>query len=92
MSYDSAPPLARFSNRANIGYPLLADRRSQIIGGFNLIDTLQRKNSRWYGSATPMIVVIDGKGIVRQRFSTLDHRDRPDVDKVLDAIRGRTHS
>ncbi len=77
------PKLAGFAKRDRIAFALLSDKGSRIISAFDLIDPSVPATSPWYGFATPMIVVLDDQGIVRHRFSSRDHRDRPEVDAVL---------
>jgi peroxiredoxin len=62
---------------------LLSDPRSKIIKAFDLLDPQFPPSSRWHGLALPMIVAVDGKGVIQRRFSTRDYRKRPSVDSVL---------
>jgi hypothetical protein len=39
ISYDSPAILEDFAKRHRIDFPLLADRRSETIGGFNVLNT-----------------------------------------------------
>ena len=81
------PSLARFVNRSQLGFPLLADKGSKVIGGLGLIDTSVAKTASWYGFAKPIILVLDPDGVVTHRFSTQDYRNRPDITHILDALR-----
>ncbi len=80
---------AGFARDEGIACTLLADRKSEIIGAFGLIDERFPRPSRWYGVAHPMTFVIDAKGVITHRFSGTSYRDRVAVGVVLRALRKR---
>ena len=87
VTYDPVDILKRFAAREKIGYTLLSDPRSAIIGAFGLIDGSIPRDSNWYGLAHPMIFVIGPKGVIRHRFSETNYQNRPDVEVILDILR-----
>jgi peroxiredoxin len=87
VTYDPVDILKQFAARETIGYTLLSDPKSSIIGAFGLIDGSVPADSKWYGFAHPMIFVIDSKGVVRHRFSETNYQNRPDVEVILDILR-----
>jgi peroxiredoxin len=87
VTYDEVDTLTKFAAKEAIGYTLLSDPESAIIGAFGLIDESAPKTSDWYGYAHPMILVIDAEGVVRHRFSETNYQNRPDVDVILDILR-----
>ncbi len=89
MTNDPVAVHARFAAGGQIAYTLLADEKSAIIKAFGVIDQRYPATSRWHGLAVPIIFVIDAGGIVTHRFSSRDYRDRPSIDDVLKALRGR---
>lgn len=88
MSNDPVQVLKRFSGETGVSFSLLSDPDSKIIGAFGLRDEHFARSSPWFGLARPIILVVDAAGTVRHRFSSLDYRRRPDVDAVLDRLRG----
>lgn len=86
VTYDSVDALRRFAAREEIGYTLLSDRRSAIIGAFGLIAESVPRDSDWYGFAHPVIFVIDPEGVIRHRFSEANHQVRPDPNAIYEIL------
>lgn len=78
---------ARFGQRENIKFTLLADRKAEIIAAFDMINARFPRSSPWYGVAVPAIFAIDAKGIITHRFTTKNYRDRPEPEAVLEVLR-----
>jgi len=76
--------------REGIRYTMLSDAAAEIIPAFGVANERFPKGSQWYGVAHPLILAVDPGGIVRHRFSTRDHRERPEIDSVLAVLRGAT--
>lgn len=76
-----------FTGDADIGFPLLSDAKSTMIGAFDLLDPKFPPATRWHGLALTMIVVLDETGAVKRRFSDPNHRNLPSVDTVLGLLR-----
>ena len=89
MTNDPVRVHARFAAAENIAFTLLADQKAEIIGAFGLINERFAPSSKWYGIAHPAIFVIDPKGIVTHRFTSVGYRDRVGVDVVLRELRRR---
>jgi peroxiredoxin len=87
VTNDPIPALRRFADDEHISFTLLSDAKSKIIGAFDLLDPQYPPSSRWHGLALPMIVVVDGAGVVQRHFSSRDYRNRPSVDAVLKQLR-----
>ena len=79
----------KFANRRGIAFPLLSDPGSKIIRAFGVLDERYAPGSPGHGIAKPAIFVVDRDGAIRHRFSEKSYRDRPDIDVVLAAVRGR---
>jgi len=90
VTYDTVDVLKRYSAREKIGYTLLSDPKSAIIGAFGLIDGSVPAGSSWYGFAHPITFVVDPDGVIRHRFSEANYQDRPDVDVILEILRKET--
>lgn len=87
MTYDPVDVLKQFAARQKIGFTLLSDPKSQIIGAFGLIDDSIPRDNEWYGFAHPMIFAVDPKGMIRHRFSEPNYQKRPDINVILDILR-----
>lgn len=85
MTYDPVAVLARFAARNSIGYTMLSDKGSTIIRAFGLINE-RMAGTPWYGIAHPMLVVLDGEGVVRHRFSKRNYTERPEPEAVLGVL------
>lgn len=68
---------------------MLSDENSEIIRAFGLLAENYPQGSFYYGVPHPAIVVIDATGNVSHRFSERSYTDRPDIDTVLDALKGK---
>lgn len=79
--------LNRFAIPRKLGYTLLSDPKSEIIGAFGLINEATPRTSDWYGYAHPIIFVVDANGVIRHRFSETNYQNRPEVDAILDILR-----
>ena len=44
--------------------------------------------SSWCGVVLPIIFVVDKEGVIRHRFSKRDYSNRPEVDVILDVLKG----
>ncbi len=86
VTYDPIEVLAQFAARRKIGYTLLSDPKSKIIGAFGLIDEAVPRDSDWYGFAHPLIFVIDPKGVIRHRFSETNYQVPPNVDLIYEIL------
>jgi peroxiredoxin len=87
VTRDTVDVLDDYAARETIGYTLLSDTKSEIIGAFGLINEQMPRGSAWYGIARPAIFAIDPKGVISHRFTTRDYRDRPDPALVLEELR-----
>ena len=67
---------------------MLADSGSEVIRAFDVLNETYGPGSYAYGVAHPIIIVLDGEGIVTHRFSRTDYARRPNIDAVLMALGG----
>lgn len=88
ISHDRVGALKGFGDARNIGYTMLSDAKAEIIPAFGIANPQFGKSSSWYGVALPIIFVVDKDGVIRHRFSKRSYRDRPEVDVILDVLKG----
>lgn len=86
ISYDPVKSLAQFAKRRNIQFTLLSDPKSDAIRAFGVLNEDFPPKSTGYGIARPVIFVVGSDGVIRNRFSKSDYRERPEIDSVLDAL------
>lgn len=86
LSYDAPQVLADFAQRQGIGYTLLSDQQSRQIDAFGLRDPQYPKDSFAYGVPKASVMVINAKGVVRQRLTTEDYKIRPSNQAILAAV------
>lgn len=87
VTNDSVETLARVAQRCGSVFALLSDRNAKVIEAFGLVDAQYPPDSAWYGTAHPMIFVIDPQGTIIHRYSNRNFRDRPDIDAILAQLR-----
>lgn len=80
--------LKGFAEARNIGYTMLSDAQAEIIPAFGIANPQFKKSSSWYGVALPIIFVVDKDGVIRHRFSKRNYADRPEVDVILEILKG----
>jgi len=81
ISYDSRAILKDFSDRHNIGFPLLADPDSKIIRSFNVLNAEATGMNK--GMAQPGFVYIDSGGIIREKYFEAKYTDRFTPSNVI---------
>ncbi len=89
VTYDAVPKLKRLAKRAKITFPMLSDENSEIIRAFGLLAENYPQGSFYYGIPHPAIIVVKADGKVSHRFSERNYTDRPDIDTVLEALKGK---
>ncbi len=92
VTYDDVGKLKRLARRAKIRYPLLSDKRSEIIRAFGLLAGNYPQGSFYYGVPHPAIIVLGPDGTVTHRFSESHYVARPDIDDVLTVLRRNARS
>ncbi len=75
ISYDSVEVLKRFSDAAEIPFPLLSDEGSRTIKAFGI----HYKEGLPY----PGTIIVDSKGTIRAKIFREGYRDRHSVDELL---------
>jgi len=68
---------------------MLSDENSEIIRAFGLLAENYPQGSFYYGIPHPAIIVVKADGKVSHRFSERNYTDRPDIDTVLEALKGK---
>ncbi len=88
ISYDKPEILAGFVKDKGLGYALLSDQGSKMIGALNLVDPQYPAGNFAYGVPRPTILVLGTDGTVKAKYVTDDYRRRPSNDDVLGLIKG----
>ena len=76
VSYDSVEVLKAFSDRAGIGFPLIADPDLKVIRAFDLVNRALPQEDPWFGFAYAGYFRIDHRGIVESRYFNESNNDR----------------
>lgn len=74
ISYDSEEILKFFADRHEIKYPLLGDPDSKIIEAYGVLN--REATGMQKGFARPGYFLIDGNGIIREKFFDPKYRER----------------
>ena len=93
ISYDPQAALRRFADRYNITYDLLSDAGSAIIRRFGILNTIidpgDRRAWPYYGIPFPGTYVVNGSGIVTEKFFNRHYATRTSPATILDKALGR---
>lgn len=83
ISYDRVELLKNFSDRVDLGFPLLSDPESRIIGRFGIINTGVPADSPHYGFAYAGYYLVDAEGVVTAKFFNEENNDRTTASNIL---------
>ena len=76
VSYDTVAILKHFSDRSDIGYPLLSDPDSGLIKKFGIFNTTVPKDHDFYGIPNPGEYLVNADGTVRSKSFEEKYQDR----------------
>ena len=79
---DRVRPLRKFSDRHEIRFPLLYDRRYRIANIFEIRDRSQRRHDQAFGAPHPGIMFIDKQGKILAKAAERGFRKRPKLEDV----------
>lgn len=86
ISYDKVEIIAEFSQRRNIGYPLLSDPGSKTIKAYGVLD-LNEKEGRSAGIPQPSTFVIGPNGRVRSILRGKNYGERHTIEDLIAAAK-----
>lgn len=75
--------MRRFSDAYHISYPLLADKGSEVIRKFGILNTNVPTDVRFYGIPFPGQYLLAPDGTVRSKDFMSDYQERPTGSSVL---------
>ncbi|HEY5640189.1 MAG TPA: redoxin domain-containing protein, partial [Dehalococcoidia bacterium] len=85
--------LKAFSDDYDIGYDLLSDEGSAVIREFGILNTIIDPNDpraeRFNGLPFPGTYVVDGEGVVTEKFFNRHYGTRTSAGTILDSALGR---
>ena len=76
VSYDNVAILKHFSDRADIGYPLLSDPDSTVINQFGMLNTTVPTDHEFYGVPYPVEYLVKADRTVQAKFLEEEFQDR----------------
>ena len=83
LSYDPAALLAEFGERKGIGYPLLSDPGSAIIGRLGLLSPAFPPDHNLHGVPHPVTFLIGADGVIAERHVEESYRQRRTLSSIL---------
>ena len=89
LSYDEVDALADFKNAHGTTFTMLSDTDSEIIRAFGILNTtIAEDDHPWYGIPYPGVYVIDGDGIIIEKFFENNFTVRPGPEQLLAVLKG----
>ena len=89
LSYDEVDALADFKNAHGTTFTMLSDPDSEIIRAFGILNTtIAEDDHPWYGIPYPGVYVIDGDGIIIEKFFENNFTVRPGPEQLLAVLKG----
>ena len=76
ISYDSIDILKTFEQRVGIGYRMLSDSGSKIIGEYGILNTDVPPDNERYGIPHPGTFIIDANGVIVSKYFEQNFRER----------------
>ncbi len=86
VSVDPVAEIAGFHREQKIGYTMLADPDGAVVQTLGIRDPSYGPDSEVFGVPQPIVFVLDRQRVVRAKFAEPGYRNRPDLDRVLDAL------
>ena len=86
VSFDSPQILKTFIDRRQIGYTLLSDPKSEIIGRYRLRDPQYQPGSFAYGVPRPIIFILDKTGTIKAKLYEDTFTKRPPATLVISTL------
>lgn len=84
ISYDGQETLRAFGEAYEIGYPLLSDKRSEVIRSFGILNTnIPEDHAMMYGIPWPGNYLIAPDGRIRDKLFLPDYQQRPSATEVV---------
>ena len=83
VTFDSVETLAHFAERANIGYPLLADTDSAVIRAFGILNRTVPEDHQFFDMAVPGEYLVAPNRRVRSKYFEENYRDRGTAGRTL---------
>ena len=89
LSYDEIDALADFKSAHGTTFTMLSDPDSEIIRAFGILNTtIAEDDHPWYGIPYPGVYVMDGEGIITEKFFENNFTVRPGPEQLLAALKG----
>ncbi len=88
VTFDPAPVLAHFAERAGIGFPLLSDPDSEVIRAFGILNQGVAKDHEFYGIPIPGEYLVGSDRRVRSKTFEDDYSDRVTAGRTLVQVFG----
>ena len=83
VSYDSQEILKRFADEHGIGFPLLSDRDSAVIGRFGIFNTNIAPGIRSHGVPYPVDYLVAPDGILIRKYFVPNYQHRVTASEVI---------
>lgn len=87
VSYDSSEKLKAFADQYRFPYAMLSDEGSEAIKAFGILNEDVDKASSRYGIPHPTVYVVHSDGTIKSKLSEKGHRERPQSERVLEALK-----
>jgi peroxiredoxin len=85
ISYDSPEVLKRFSDRANIAFPLLSDPESKTIDAYHIRN--EAAKGKAVGVPNPGTFILDQEGVIRAKLFLEGYRERHTTRALIEAAK-----
>jgi len=86
VSRETPELINQFVQKHKINFPILADKKGEIINAFGIRNNSMAKTSDYYGIPHPYIYVFTPKGVLMHRFAETGYRQRPSIESVYSAV------
>lgn len=85
MSYDAEATNRKFADRYSITFPLLSDSSTVHVNAFGIRNDSFAEGHRVYGVPLPGVFLVDGNGIIHEKFAEQDYRQRPALELLIES-------
>ena len=85
VSYDDPAILKKFSDKANIAFPLLSDPKSKTIDAYHVLNEAAKGKAQ--GVPYPGTFLLDRQGVIRAKIFLEGYEDRHATDALVQAAK-----
>ncbi len=91
MCVESDRAHTAYANHLNLPFPILSDFNRQVVQEFGITYSPEAPYTGFWGMSKRSVFVLDREGTVRYAWVSDDPGIAPDIEPIVEAVRGIQH-